>query len=308
MGKYLCIKRKLAVPVVLLLIICILGLLIMMIILRLIDELKGIAYIMPDILSRLYLRFIEFTEKLSSTYDWLPSEVIKVLGGAVSNISNSLAGFTEHIIKGVYTTAVSLPQILIFILITILATYFISSDRSMIQTFIKNQLPKKWIKKLAKIKIEMFSMLFGYIKAVLMLMSVTFIELFIGFSFIHIRYALLLAFLVAFIDALPVLGTGSVLIPWALINYINGDFRLGTLLLILYLVIFIVRQMIEPKIIGQQIGLHPLITLAAMYAGLQLAGITGLILGPVTFLLIKSILGDGSWLTRFFESTKNRPL
>lgn len=299
------LKRKLSTPIVLLLIISVIGLLLVMIISRLITELKSLAYILPDVLSALYARFTEFTNRVTGMYGWLPTEVTEKIGSIIVSFSNSLVKLTDQIVKGAFATAISLPQILVFISITLMAAYFMSSDRYMIKKYIQHQLPDNWMKKLAVIKNKMFSVLTGYIKAALILMAMTFIELFAGLSIIHIRYALLLAFLIAFIDALPVIGIGSVLIPWAICNYIGGDFRLGTSILILYVIIFIIRQITEPKIIGRQIGVHPLLTLIAMYTGLQLMGVAGLILGPVTFLLIKCIL-SGIYGKRTLKDIVNR--
>ena len=120
-------------------------------------------------------------------------------------------------------------------------------------------------------------------------MSITFTELFIGFSIIGVGYSLLLAFVTGIIDAFPVLGTGTILIPWALYEMIFGTFRTGLFLIILYAVVTIVRQLIEPKILGPD-RVHPLMTLIAMYAGLKVFGFFGLILGPIIFLMLKNII------------------
>ena len=136
----------------------------------------------------------------------------------------------------------------------------------------------------------MFSALFGWIKAQLILMTITFTELNIGFLIMKVENSLLLSLLIAVVDALPILGTGTILIPWAIIKLISGDYRLGISLLLLYLIVIIVRQLIEPKIVGKQIGMYPLLTLFAMYTGLQAMGFAGMIVGPIIVLIIKSIL------------------
>ena len=108
--------------------------------------------------------------------------------------------------------------------------------------------------------------------------------------FRSIKYSLLFAFLIAIIDALPVLGTGGVLIPWAVYSFLTNDIKMGISILVLYLVVLVIRQIVEPKVVGHQIGVYPLLTLTAMYAGLRLMGFAGLILGPITFLLIRNII------------------
>jgi sporulation integral membrane protein YtvI len=162
-----------------------------------------------------------------------------------------------------------------------------------------NQLPESWISRVLKIKKDLFVAIFGYIKAALIIMAITFTELLIGLSIIGVEYPLMLAFLIAIIDALPVLGTGGILIPWSLYSFVTGDIRMGISLIALYLVVLVIRQIVEPKVVGQQIGVYPLLTLLAMYIGLKMIGFAGLILGPITFLLIRNIL------TTIY---KNRPI
>ena len=106
-------------------------------------------------------------------------------------------------------------------------------------------------------------------------------------------YALILGIAISIIDALPILGTGTVLIPWGLGAIFTGNVRLGLYLLILYGICFLVRQLLEPKIISGQIGLHPLVTLMTMYAGLRTIGLLGMIIGPVIALIIKNIAQAG---------------
>lgn len=96
--------------------------------------------------------------------------------------------------------------------------------------------------------------------------------------------------IISIVDALPILGTGTILIPWAIYSFLTGNVRMGLSLFILYCIVLIVRQLIEPKIVSEQIGIHPLLTLIAMYTGLNLLGFFGLIIGAITLLLLKNIL------------------
>lgn len=137
---------------------------------------------------------------------------------------------------------------------------------------------------------DLFLALFGYLRALFILMFITFLELYIGFSILRVSFALSLAFLTSIIDALPVFGTGTVLLPWAGYHFLIGKNNFGLSLIVLYLVVFIVRQIIEPKIIGKHLGVHPLLTLFGMFVGMKALGVAGLILGPVTLVVIKSML------------------
>lgn len=291
LGKSLRLKRKIAAPIVLLLFLAVLGLLLALVISRLVDEIKLLVIAAPAFLQELYVQITNLVNQARTTYEWLPADVTANLGGVISNLSGTVTNFGKSIVGGAIATAISLPEVLIFTIITLLATYFMASDREKIGGYIKSQLPETWLSRLKGIRNDMFSALFGYLRAALIMCSITFTELFIGFNLMHIRYSLLLAVLVAIIDALPILGTGSVLIPWGVYSLVTNDIRMGVSILVLYLVVLAVRQMVEPKVLGHQIGVYPLLTLMAMYTGLQLIGFAGLILGPITFLLIKNILG-----------------
>ncbi len=292
------LARKIVVPFVLLLAAAVPGYLSVALISRLIYEVRSIAFILPGILSGLFIQLRKSMDYIAGVYNW-PQELTGSLEMLFSNLSATISRLADSVLKGAFATAASLPQILAFILITAVSTYFMANDRELILGFFKKLLPEKWQRGLRKINRDMFSALLGYLKSTMILMCITFAELFAGFSIIHIRYALVLAVLISVIDALPVLGTGSVLLPWSALSFLSGDYRLGTSLLIIFFVILIVRQMVEPKILSRQIGLHPLVTLVTMYVGLELAGFAGLIAGPLVFLLIKSILkgiyGKKAW-------------
>lgn len=284
------IKRKIIAPVLLLLMMGIIITLLVLVILKLIFECKVLVMNAPGYLSGLYSQIIEWSSKGTTLFTWLPPDITGNLGSIISNLSITITNFGKSVVKGAFVTAVSFPEALIFTIITVMATYFMSSDREKIASVFIHHLPEPWLHRILSIKKDMFSALFGYLRAALIIMCITFTELYIGFSIININYSLLLAFLIAIIDALPVLGTGGILVPWALYSFLTGNTRLGISIIVLYLVVLVVRQIIEPKIVGHQIGVYPLLTLVAMYTGLKLIGFAGLIIGPITFLLIRNIL------------------
>lgn len=231
--------------------------------------------------------------RLNSFYISLPVEVAdginKMLTDLTNNLENLLKPIVDIATSGI-KIAFSLPQALIFVLVTILATYFMSSDKHKIIHYLDSQIPENWLKKTKDISHNVFVALFGWLKAQLILMTITFSEVLTGLLIIGIENPLLVALIIAVVDALPVLGAGTVLIPWAIVNLISGNTRLGLSLALLYIIILFVRQLIEPKIVGQQIGIHPLFTLFGMYLGLQFIGVLGMFLGPLTVVLLKYIL------------------
>lgn len=282
--------RKFASAVTILFVLSTFGLIISLIISKLITELTSISRVFPRYVSDFYDNINRLLEKGNSVFSALPVEITTNIQAIIQDLLKSLSNSIGTFAKALVNTAVSLPEALIFTLVTILSTYFFASDRDRIYEYFKSHLPDSWTNRLLSIKDDLFSALFGYLRAQLILMTLTFTELFIGFSIIGVKYALVLAVTISIIDALPILGTGGVLIPWSIYQLLLGDFRLGISLFILYAIVLVVRQMTEPKVLSQQIGLHPLVTLTAMYTGLKLFGVLGLILGPITVLILKNIL------------------
>ena len=184
---------------------------------------------------------------------------------------------------------VSLPQVLIFIVISLAASYFMSRDRSKISGFIYKQIPSSWGSRLRFVKEDMILALLGFLKAQLILMTITFFELLIGYLILDVKYAFFFALFTAIVDILPVLGTGTILIPAGIFYLISGNIAKGLGFLILYLVITAIRQSIEPRIVGKSLGLHPLVTLMSMYIGLRLFGVMGIFLGPIVVIVINTL-------------------
>ena len=110
--------------------------------------------------------------------------------------------------------------------------------------------------------------------------------MFLGFN---VKYPLLIALITAFVDALPILGSGTVLVPWAIISALDGDINLGIALVVLWIIMCVVRQFVEPKVVSNKLGIHPIFTLIAMYTGFKLFGVMGLLIGPIALIIIKSI-------------------
>ncbi|MDI9501249.1 MAG: sporulation integral membrane protein YtvI [Bacillota bacterium] len=284
------IKRKISAPIILLLLMAMIVTVVVLGILRLIDEIRSLIASAPAFFSGLYSYISDLMIKGAEYIEWMPVEITDNLGSIISNLSNTVTNFGKAVVKGAYVTAISLPEIIIFTIVTILATFFMAKDRHRISSVLRRHLPGSWMDRILAIKQDLFTAIFGYLRAALIMMVITFCELLAGLIIIGAKYTLLLAFLIAVIDALPILGAGSVLIPWSLYSFVTGDIRMGVSVIILYLVILVVRQIVEPKVVGQQIGVHPLLTLLAMYIGLKLIGFTGLILGPISFILIRNIL------------------
>lgn len=209
-------------------------------------------------------------------------------------------------IDGLTQLLLMLPGMLVFIIITTVATYLIINDRSKIRSFIVNSLPGSLRYQTIKVVTQLFRALTGFARAYGILITITAIITMVSLKLLGIKYILTIGLLVGFLDIMPVLGPGVVFLPWAAYSLLVNQTRLGVSLLVIYLIISGVRQVLEPKIVGDNIGLHPLATLISIYVGLQLAGTTGLILGPV--LLVILIASQRAGLLDRFDWRKNHEL
>ena len=144
---------------------------------------------------------------------------------------------------------------------------------------------------------DLIKTLGGYLKAEASLVLVSFIISLVGlyileFMNFNISYPLLIALFIGFIDALPILGSGSVMIPWAIISALNGDISLGIAIIVLLIIMSVVRQILEPKLVSKNIGVHPIFTLIAMYTGFKVIGVIGLLIGPIILIIFKNIFAS----------------
>lgn len=222
-------------------------------------------------------------EELNSFWDKIDDMASEIVTGVVRNISTAVPIFIGSIVR-------AFPSFLLFVVVTIISCFYFCSDIDGIHASLTSLLPRKMALRMPKIKKHIKETAVKYLRAYVLLLFMTFGELFVGFSILGIDYALILALLIAIIDILPVLGVGSVLIPWSVVLLISGNYYRGIGLLIIYACIAVVRQFSEPKIVGGSIGLHPLVTLVSMYSGFKLLGITGMLIGPAVALTAKSII------------------
>jgi len=189
--------------------------------------------------------------------------------------------------------ATAFPRFFLFILTYAISVLFISLSYPQVTAFLLRQIPVKWHERMRGFGQDLLQTLIKWLRAQLMLIAVTFVLLTLSFLILGIPYGILLAALIALIDALPVLGTGTVLIPWALISFLGGDATLGIGLILTYGLVSITHSVMEPRFVGNQLGLHPLATLMAMYLGYRLIGVLGMITFPLGFILLKQFHDQG---------------
>lgn len=260
---------------------------------QIVKEGKGFVKDLPFYINSIKITFDQINENIKGFITILPDSLEKTFTNFFENFS-SLIG--ELLGKGLKNTSIKVikkvPNALMITIISIISCYLMLIDKENIQKFIIKQLPKKYSDKFNIVKSGIGDAVFGYIRAQLIIMCLIATVCFIGLLILKAPYALFIAVVIGIIDALPVFGSGFILWPWALYNVIIGNYGLSIGLIIIYIVILFTRQFIEPKILGKQIGIHPLATLMSIYVGLQLFGVFGFIIGPVIMVVIKALQNE----------------
>lgn len=208
----------------------------------------------------------------------------------LDKVSKWLTGFLTNLLNVV----TSIPTVAIYTVVTILSLYFICTDKIYILDLMEHHMPKLWVRKIGAHIREITKSLGGYLKAEATLVLISFVISVIGlyilkFIGLNIKYPLLIALGIGFVDALPILGSGSVMVPWAIIAALNGDFKLGISIIVLWIIMSIVRQFLEPRIVSGSIGIHPIFTLVAMYTGFRIMGVMGMLVGPIILIILKNV-------------------
>ncbi|MBQ5777916.1 MAG: sporulation integral membrane protein YtvI [Oscillospiraceae bacterium] len=221
------------------------------------------------------------------------------IGTWLSELVSALRNLISPIVSYTANIASVLPSILIFVIAAIASTYFLSSDYKTIKSKISEIASDRWKYRYRRTRDQLSDTLLCYLRAVLVLVCITFVELTIGLSVLGVENSILIAAIIAIIDALPVLGTGWIIMPWAIVALCMGNYLIAIGLAVIYAVVTIVRNLIEPKIVGEHIGLHPLATLLSIYIGLKIFGIIGMFT-PILVALLKKFYEWG-----YFDFLKN---
>ncbi len=238
--------------------------------------------------------FQSFTNRFDFNKINLPQEITGVLQNSTEGLLNTISVWVKNSLTGLINVVTSIPTIAIYFVITIMALYLICVDKVYILDQVEHHLPKRWVLKLGIHIRELSKTLGGYLKAEFTLILVSFVISLIGlyilkFANFNIEFPLLMALFIGFVDALPILGSGTVMVPWAVISGLNGDLKLGIAIIVLFAIMSIIRQFLEPRLVSKHIGTHPIFTLIAMYTGFKFIGVLGMLVGPIILIIIKNV-------------------
>lgn len=254
----------------------------------LLDEISGFG-------GRLSVLLAEIKGAAESFLSLLPEELsslaLQMYDGLFKNIAVSVTSFIS---SAAGSAAKNAPSFLLSCVVCAAAACYTAADFPKLKKFIRGICGERIYGNILKVKNILANSVFKLLKGYLIIMALTFAELLTGFIIIGIKYAPLLAAVIAVVDILPVLGTGTVLIPWVLCELLLGNTVRGIELAVLYLIITVVRNFAEPKIIGGQIGINPIFTLLAMFVGIKLLGIAGIFILPVALIAVIEYYKNGT--------------
>ncbi|MBQ8857666.1 MAG: sporulation integral membrane protein YtvI [Lachnospiraceae bacterium] len=239
-----------------------------------------------DIMPALDFVFYRITEMIETSDVAIAEKLDDAFNDFLNNIGNYITDFSMKAVGFVSGGIVGIPEFIIKLIITIISSVFFMIDYDMIMNFFTKFILEGKKEIVNKFKEYIKNTLMVYLKSYTLLFLLTYAELSIGFQLIGIPYAPIVGLAVAIFDILPVLGTGGILLPWAVILLVMRNIPMAIGILVLYLVITIIRNTVEPKIVGKQIGLHPLATLISMYLGLNILGFLGMFIFPVSLAVL----------------------
>lgn len=298
------IKRKTGSVAVIVLTIALVVLAIYLIGAKLVREGTGLVQDLPDMWEGLSADITIAMDKFSAVYEKFPIDVQNTLTGIKEGASEAIANVIEKIssptIEAVGNFAKKLPTAIIAVIMCLLSSYFFVADKTQVTEWIRSAAPGGLVSRYDIVRRSVVRAVGGYFKAQFKIELWIYLLLVIGLSFLKVRHVLLIAAGIALLDILPFFGTGTVMVPWAIIKVLSGDYSMAIALVIIWGVGQLVRQIIQPKIVGDSIGVPPIPTLFLLYIGFKLGGVIGMIVAVPIGLIIYTMYEEG-----VFDTTRN---
>ena len=219
----------------------------------------------------------------------------KLMGSLEQSLNVLVEKVASPTVEAAGSVARSIPNVLVSVIVTILSSYFFIAGQDRIMEVVRRYLPRETGRYLSRLRGDIWFLVGGYFLAQFKIMFVVAVILLVGFVILGVRYAVLLAVGIALLDFLPLFGTGTVLIPWALFRVLSGDYALAAGLGLLYVLSQVIRQIIQPKLVGDSMGLDPMMTLFLLYLGFKIRGISGMILAVPVGILVMKLFEDGAF-------------
>ncbi len=289
--KHFKIVKKLGSALIVVLVIGLIVLLFYLAFSRLVTEVGDLLKNIPDLYGQLSTGLQKIGSSMSGLFARLPEEVRSAFQTMMSNLNEYMGDLISKIGEPTVTAAgnlaMRLPFYLVSILVSVISAYFFTVERDEILCWAKKVMPQAVVKRMTLVMDNLRYAVGGYFKAQFKIMGVVFLILMAGFALLKIHYFALIAFLIAFLDFLPFFGTGTAMIPWALYKILVGDYKTAFMLIVIYALTQLLRQILQPKLVADSIGMNPLVTLVLLYIGYRVSSVLGLILSvPVGMVVI----------------------
>jgi len=268
---------------------------------KLTEETVSFINELPDMWESTQQDFTEVGEKLANAGRYLPGAVQSTFTGIVDNVEDYvgdlIGGLSTPTIEALGRFAMNLPSIIIGIIMSVLSAYLFVADKEYVPNLLSKIMPEAAIERWDMVKRGMRHAVGGYLKAQLKIELWMYLLLGVGFSILKVRYAFIIAIGVAFLDFLPFFGTGTVLLPWAVVKFLSSDYTMVIGLLIIWGVGQLARQLIQPKIMGDSMGLAPIPTLVLLYVGYKVGGVVGMIIAVPIGIIVLNMYEEGVFNT-----------
>ncbi len=303
-----------------LLVVCIIFGVLSIAVLILFDELKGFASYLTTQFSSIDELIVTLENYAMGVIVRLPQSIRGTVGEYVTNAFDSLGKGQSQIdlsmlsapLSGAWSVVKSLPSTILSVVVAVVSCFFMASDYDKVKELVLGFFSDSKRKSVVKTKRTATKAITKLLKAYVTIMAITFAEMFLGLFLLKLigvydgSYIAIISFVTCIIDIIPVLGTGTVLIPWAVFNLIFGNFGMGIGLLVIYAAITVIRQIIEPKLVANQAGLPAIVTIMAMFLGVRIFGAFGIILLPFTVIILKLLYDEGVFKTKVKNSEKKK--
>ncbi|WAA11663.1 sporulation integral membrane protein YtvI [Fervidibacillus halotolerans] len=238
-------------------------------------------------------KVVPFFNQISTFFETLgkdqQNQIVQNIQSIGTELATTIGSLLQSLLTKIPTVISWFPNAATVLILTILATFFISKDWYKLKKDAGKWIPIKIKDSSMKVYLDLRRALFGFIRAQLTLISITAIIVLLGLLILRIDHAVTIAIFIGFIDLLPYLGTGFVFVPWIIYEMISQNYSLGIGLAVLYVIVIVQRQLMEPKVVSTNIGISPLGTLVALFVGLKLFGVIGLIIGPIIAVIIVAL-------------------
>ena len=262
-------------------------------------EIASLIQNFPEMYEDLEAGFMEIGVKGEQLFARLPQGVQNGWQAMMQNLDQTMGKLigemSEPTMEVAGSVAKRIPSIFVATIVTFVSAYFFIAQREEIIIWAKKISPKPIVSRMTMVMDNLKYAVGGYFKAQFKIMAVVFLMLLAGFSLIGVHFSILLALGIAFLDFLPFFGTGTALIPWAVYKFLVGNYRMAIALLILYAVTQIVRQLIQPKLVGDSMGLNPLLTLVLLYIGYKLGSVLGMIFAVPIGMIVVNLYQAGAF-------------